>query len=557
MFAQSFFISLIINAFVYVLFGFYFETGSEAYAQIIHNGEIIGKPESLLNNYGVYVLITHVFKGLYSVYNGIEWFSIFLFLSVTLILTNVIYFIRKEVKIDFLPIQLITWMILILSLESLIMIESIRLSFLMVSTSMLVLYSLKKNGSKSLLKYIYIYILIFIGLCIRIESGLLAFIFMLIPMLIMNFEFKLVLKLFSPVFTFILSLSLFLNYSFNDSDRQYAEVRPYQFVMWDFAPEYYPDNLSSKKDSVIYKTSKQFFFGDSENINPEFFERVGVSKADKTPTGIFGLIKHAKIYKLQRYFKMNYEFLLFYLASLFILYIILFVHIINRKMILLILLYTTLTVLTLSMLMKMEHRLLQSIVLSSLLLLIYKVHNFGNRIVANKLKFQTSFLIVLLISFTCFTLTRVYNYYEERSQMFRNMEVLKNVTAGEVDSSFLQLDLVSLINWNIKMKIMRSNELGLSNNLLVLDNFTLFCHQSQKEKLIENFGDANFGSFYKNQAENSSYYYLISSHARKLMMQNYIYEIYDIEQNFELIFQPEDDVNPLGLALYKVYSKRI
>lgn len=557
MFAQSFFISLIINAFIYVLFGFYFETGSEVYAQIIHNGDIIGKPDSLLNNYGVYVLITHAFKGLYSVFNGVEWFSIFLFLIITFILTNAIYFIRKEVKINFLPTRLLFWMILILSLESLIMVESIRLSFLMVSTSMLVLYSINSNNDKSILKYLYLYFLIFIGLCIRIESGLLAFVFMLMPMVIMNMGVKKVLKLFTPVFAFILFLSLFLNYSFNDSDRQYSEVRPYQFVLWDFSPEYYPDNLSDKRDSVVFKTAKQFFFADTENINPEFFERVGVNKADKTPAGIFGLIQHADIYKLKRYFNMNSGFLLLYLASLFIIYIIIFIYNSNKKLILLSLFYTLATVLALSLLMKMEHRLLQSIVLSSLILLLYKLNILSNWNVSIKLKYQSFFLSFLLISFACLTFVRIQNYYKERRQMIQNIEDIKNIATNEVQKSYLQLDLVSLINWDVKMNFLRKGKSTFSENLIVLDNFILFCHQSQKDRLIDNFGDARFGSFYLNHAQNSKFYYLISSHERKMLMQNYVYELYDVEQSFEVVFQPEDAVNPLGMALYKVYSKKI
>src|SRR5690606_19963393 len=141
-----------------------------------------------------------------------------------------------------------------------------------------------------------------LGYFIRIESALLITAVVLPPFVLFSrLRFK-ILRYLSPVFVLIGVLSVLLNINFTQADKDYAALRPYQFILWDFSDNYQVDGLITKKDSVKFDIAKQKFFADPDELNPEFFDRIGVIKADKTPSGIFTLIKNAQLSKVSKYF---------------------------------------------------------------------------------------------------------------------------------------------------------------------------------------------------------------------------------------------------------------
>lgn len=283
-----------------IFFGMYYEEGTDPYFITIFSGVFTSGPDHVLNTYGFHFITSWLYKLLYGIFPGFPWYDAVIFILISLTLTFIFQllfylFHSNNFRIFSLAgISSCVAVLLILS-ESLVLIQVTRVVFLLCISSAALLYL--EVEISFLRKFLLNGCLVF-ALLSRIEPALLA-IAVVFPWAVLygglNKEnFRQIFKSWLFFGSMCILVSILLNIPFDSADRSYKLFRPYQFTLWDFRQPGISPVLESKKDSVILQAAEKSFLTDSSNINPRFFQRVGIIQLDKSPAYVLNYFRDIK-----------------------------------------------------------------------------------------------------------------------------------------------------------------------------------------------------------------------------------------------------------------------
>jgi hypothetical protein len=235
------------------------------------------------------------------------------------------------------------------------MFEITRISLTIAITSSFLLLSSPPTISNK--KLILLQLLLCLSVFLRIESFFLGSFLMLLTVVI-NAAYVRNLKLLLPSLTVALLLSILLNVDWTPRDKQYNEIRPYQFILLDFETKQ-DGTFDSEEDSLTMEVAQLFFLNDEQRIDKDFFSKYLVLM-DKNPLHLKNFItqtnfsKQAFENKLKR---INFRYLLWWgLAAGFLAYLF-YTKDTSKKLYVVFILYSFI-LLGIFVLMKMENRIL-------------------------------------------------------------------------------------------------------------------------------------------------------------------------------------------------------
>lgn len=535
---------------LHITIGFFFETGSDVYINLIQKGTFTGYNEGVLSNYGIYIFLSDLFAKLQILspqLNHLYIFTLFVFILIT---ANLIYFslycLKERNDLITIPLSLT---LLLLGIESFYTVETARTSMMLTGSSSLLLFVLFKENKLNTLGYIFFFSLSILGLLIRIESGILI-LTLVIPVSFVFSQKKLqFLKLVLPFIVAILALSIFLNTPQTKGEKAYTALRPYQFGLWDYDINTVGTNQLTGEDAIIYETARNFFIADPKYINTEFFERIGVQKADKTPSGILQLFKHAKPSKFINFYKTNQQQLvpLLFIYSLVMLYLLYYMD--KPIGVLSIITFALGLIIAIAALMKMEMRIFQPLLYITLLLPFSFFKFEPSR--TNHISISVFSFLLLAIS-SMFVLNQSINYLDKKEQLSKEVNVIKKNIYELEKNSIVLVDLFIFINWEQKLEL-HSNDKN-NSNLVILDNFLMFLQKGQEQK-IKNISQcedyACFMSYLIHQTNKKIF--LASSEIRKNMFDTYNANLYHVNFSYESIFsQPKESITGFNFGIDKL-----
>lgn len=276
-----------------LLFGFYYEEGTDVYLKLIANGFYTGSPEILFNE-GLLKAHGYLLQTFYITNANIEWYDILSFFHIGILILLFLYvlksILRKQIGIKLI----ILFPIVVLFLNSLFFIQSTRIAIMIGGILFIILFE-KLNFQK----FSFPILLFLVGgieyaALIRLDSVLLMFLFF-IPFLIFS-----LLKSYKKAHVFtigLLFLSIFLTNIYYQSDQlevdlQYSKIKPYTYTLWDF--ERTPVTSYSFKDSVIIESVKRKFLDDELVINKGFFEKAEILAIEKDKSNLLNVLSNSK-----------------------------------------------------------------------------------------------------------------------------------------------------------------------------------------------------------------------------------------------------------------------
>lgn len=286
---KSLFWTVAVVASWFLLVGFYYEEGTDSYFKLLANGFYTDEPEHFYN-LGILRYHSFIFKPLYIVVPAMEWYDVFTVLHVSF--GVYIYFLLcgkllEKVSIGPLASTLIYLFSISGLLEFLTFVQITRIAFLIAGGGYLFLYfSFSETKNKPVLKtgsFWLSWFAIGYAALLRIEPViLLSLFFVPAAWLFMGVKsFGPFLRIHIPVFLVLTLVSVSYRISITPEDVYYARIRPYTYTLWDFKRS--SDNLRlNGNDSLVVQAVNSKFLMDTAQMNPAFFERIGLIPMDKS-----------------------------------------------------------------------------------------------------------------------------------------------------------------------------------------------------------------------------------------------------------------------------------
>ena len=264
----------------HALFGLYFETGSDMYASLLHRGVLTGSPEPLLDPYGIFVGLTHVFVALQSVQSWIDAQVAVTVLSLGLIVGNAIALLNLH-GLRGARGSLVIGLFVLLLLPVVVQVEVARTALLLTGTSALLLASMPR-GARWARRVLWLALAV--GLSTRLEMGVLALVIVGLLLGVRRWVAPRTIVLAIGAAALVGGASFVVNRPWTPEDARYLDFRRHQFALWDY--DGVPGNELDARDAALLETARQFFIADPETHTPAFFDRLDLASADKTPRGL-------------------------------------------------------------------------------------------------------------------------------------------------------------------------------------------------------------------------------------------------------------------------------
>ena len=273
----------------------YLAESTDSYFRISYSGFFTGGPESIQNNFGVHFLITHVICKLYSLAPDVQWYGTFMICCAFIGVVNVSYLAKRLCwsisKSNSFLFSIICAIATILVLyEGVVLISMTYWSLILSISALLNTFVYVNSRSKEFkgfpVFFVSLQVAVFIiGMMIRTEPAALS-ILLATPLLLVLKSRSQVLSNFlfvSPFIGIVIASSILLNIVFSEKDANYIQFRPYQFFLWDFSDPNFRIEFANVQDSIIYSCSRDFFSADEKVFNAATFDRIGIQKMDKHP----------------------------------------------------------------------------------------------------------------------------------------------------------------------------------------------------------------------------------------------------------------------------------
>jgi hypothetical protein len=346
-------ISILVHFIFLILDLSYYEEGGDTFIKNTLSGVFIGQPGLPPFSFGAHFGLSYFYLHLYKLFPHVMWYDFFTIFYSIVALTLVFFSFHVACKKK----QLLPAIILGLTIyaDNLLMFEITRISLTIAITSSFLLLSSPPTISNK--KLILLQLLLCLSVFLRIESFFLGSFLMLLTVVI-NAAYVRNLKLLLPSLTVALLLSILLNVDWTPRDKQYNEIRPYQFILLDFETKQ-DGTFDSEEDSLTMEVAQLFFLNDEQRIDKDFFSKYLVLM-DKNPLHLKNFItqtnfsKQAFENKLKR---INFRYLLWWgLAAGFLAYLF-YTKDTSKKLYVVFILYSFI-LLGIFVLMKMENRIL-------------------------------------------------------------------------------------------------------------------------------------------------------------------------------------------------------
>lgn len=535
--------------------GFFFETGSDVYVNLIQRGTFTAYGEGVLNNYGIYIFLTHWFAKLQALLPQFNSLYVFILISFILITANLMYFSLHNLKgWNVFAKFILAFCLMLMGVHCLYSVETARTSMLLTGSSSLILFLLWRENKLTTLNYLFFFGMSVLGLLIRIESAILILALVLPVGFFLSHRKIAYLKITFPYAIVVLILSHFLNTPLSDADKGYSALRPYQFGLWDYQLNDIDLDELSTRDAIIYETASNFFIADPKHINPTFFERIGIEQADKTLAGILRLFKHTKPSKIYSFYQSNKAQILplFIVYGSLILYLLIFSS--RPLTVLYITIYAMSIILVVACLMKMELRIFHPILFLAILLICASVRiRFPEKKPLRAVAITLS--VALLVLITGASAYSTQNYLNQKTKLASEMNVLQSHIDELEDNSLVIVNLQVFTNWEQKLSVATSK--NTTTNLVVLDNFLLFLQASQQKKLYDISACSDYFCFMNYLIElKDKNIILVSSSARKDMFDQYIAELYQVDMVYQHLYSSSaDNVMRFDFSINEIHFK--
>ncbi len=263
---------------------------------------VITIPPNVLPNDGNWKYIGDLFTQLYIWKPHLDWYGF----SVMLVSSFVMFVFLKIIKLmwDMTPHTSIGYLIrfgticcLGLHLENIVLLEFTRLSQTLgfMGFFTLVAYPALTTGSRVVGSYVLTgWLAVILSGLIRIQPAMLslAVVAPIALVLLWNRKIRpstLIINFFPPLI-FLVFLALKANDVKTQSDQLVVDNAGYLINIWDIEPNEADFKLMDEKDSLTYTMAKLHFMNDIENINPAFFEKIGVQYTNKQLNSVTNLL---------------------------------------------------------------------------------------------------------------------------------------------------------------------------------------------------------------------------------------------------------------------------
>jgi hypothetical protein len=258
----------------YILFGSYYENGSNTYMKISTSGQLFGTPEQVPPPVAANVLLSDVIAWCYELAGQIPWYDLFSFaFSIVALKTLMLLLVESKLGAS------TKWAPILVSIAfyfpNVVLVEFTRISMVMAFAATAIL--LTRDLTKKEILSLY-----FIGLCsmlIRPDSYALAIAYAIPAGLLANNSFRP--KRVLPLLIAFGGVLLLLNIPLNNDSKNYLDLRPYQITLFDFDVEL-KEPYRSEIDSTVVSAVRYGFLNDGSVITPERLA-VYVPSLDKTP----------------------------------------------------------------------------------------------------------------------------------------------------------------------------------------------------------------------------------------------------------------------------------
>lgn len=534
------------------IFPWYFETGNDIHAALVTSGVFTGYPDGLISSYGCFILISDLLAMLFRALPGIAWFDWFTLAVLSCIVVNILWIVCSKESGKGWTSFLVPAVLILLLLPNLIMIEATRTAMLLSGTSLLLLV-LRGEAMGRPMKF-WLYLLIISGLLVRIEAGLLAVAFVSLALLLLRGKRTQLIRYSVFLAPAVIVILLFINFPRNAEESRYLAIRPYQFSLWDYNKLEQDAVLESRADSVRFYTATRMFLGDEEELSPNFFDRIGVKPADKTPRYFLSYFYnyHEKLERLTEYAEYYFSNHVLYILALCVFTALLCTVSVNWRHILLVLIGVVILLSMLALFMKMELRLFYpATTLAILCMYVISARSEGGS------PSGTGLLAVLLVLLSLVYVMMQYTDYNKSKAQYEASVVRARSALGN-----LPLDAVVLVNkqpyiyWYPRLFFRQTGQQD-TRLLVPVDNGLLFIQKGFRKFLVRHFGCYNM-SCYLPELMNRDHLYFLSDQSRMELMATYFREVHQVEFTYQIkLTFPEPTSNDrTALYLYEVTSVR-
>ena len=522
---------------------FYYEDGEDPYLVMLAKGEFAGGPQNIPNSFGVWIGLTYVLKCLFQCCAGLDWYAVLMTLGYSLLILQLIrifplLFDTTERFLSRWPAIVVLGGCAILFGEHFFLWQLTRLSFFLSGLAILNMWldllAKEPVGNYKLKQAFHLLCFTYAGL-IRLEPAVLNLVFWLPLMglgLLNGVRIRNYLVLLLPV-GIILTLSFIVNTPFNKIDKDYLDFRRYQFSLLDFQQPVNTLKIADAKDSVIYYAAKKAFLCDRQQVNPAFFDRIGILPMDKTPRSIPYYLQNlssapAKIkisvFKLLAW---NSGFTLLYFIFLITGGLVVYDN--QRKNLgwyLLVQLYPIMLYLAITALMKMENRVLVPMMWCALLQSIIAISMLARENVKDRRPVLPVLLAMLIIlPIVSFDSVKIFNRWNARKTETVEMGKL-------IESVSAKPEKYVVINGNTLGRLYpqpyNTPQLFRAKTPLSIDNFMLFLSPGYPVYMQSVCGTSDLRGVFQFMSAHKDEVLIIGQTSRMDLLQQYFKTVYDM-----------------------------
>jgi hypothetical protein len=523
--------------------GIYYEDISDVNFSIMSSGFFTSKPISLFNSYGAHFLLTHLYTFLEQLI-AIGWYGIINVFILFLAIVNLYYclFLSTISKSNFYRYGFFLVLFPFLFYDIIFLQYTKTSIYLIFSSIWLLTYHLRgtKENNPSFIFLFYNLLLLFIGMLLR-PFSIILIVLLYFPILLLHLkqnkklQYKLVIKYFSVFFIMSVFVFVFSSYSLNTTDKEYSAFAEYKISVWDNGQSINSLHLKTNTDSIKFECFSKYFLPEKSIVDASYLESIGIKKTH-SPLKLLNASLHELPLKtaiaVNRWKELfgNYTRNLY---TLLILLLLLFFNYSNKQILakqLICILWIAICLLILSILVKMEERVLYPSIFILIVLLVDNLSVSENKFTSRFFVFV--FIILILISNFLFMNTTFHN-----SKIRRNGQQEINTFINE--TSKISPKKIVILDW-LSINILENRVITFNKELNKLRWFTLdpgylvfYTEYSLKQKQLT--GTTKFEAFIEYAVHHKDQFTFIFSEDRILLIKKYYKTIY--HKDIEFIFQ--------------------
>ncbi|MFN8284396.1 MAG: hypothetical protein U0U67_14340 [Chitinophagales bacterium] len=520
--------------------GIYYEDMTDVMMSVLSRGFYTSEPVSIFNNYGAHFILGQLYASLEKLF-PIGWYGILNLFFTYLAVINILYcvFLSTTGKDKYIRYLFIA-AILIFLVNDILFIQYTKTSIYLIFTSVWIIsYNLRNKikTAQSKLLIGYNIILFVIGLLLR-QFSILLVVFIYFPILLIQFiqnderSFK---KLAITAISFFAVSALIIYTSalpYNSTDKQYAAFANYKISIWDNAQPANTLHFQNSKDSMYFKCLSSFYIPEKAVCDPNYLNKIGVLKAHSLLNWAETSFKqlNSKISaSLARWQEITSDKIVNRFTV--ILLILPFIFIRSRKNIMqatLYLLWISFCLIAISIIVKMESRVLFPSVLILLVLIIDKIDKTENQQITTKY-----FMYIFSLVFIYHAFLYVQSKYFIASKRLQGQQEINKLINDFKNYEPTKIYLLDWITINmLENEVIHSNTNAQKLNWYSVDAAYLVFYDEYYKKRTQITGTATLKDFLKYLQLHKDNFVFLYSENRTNLFAEYSKTIYNIDLKF-------------------------